>query len=133
LDVQKIYYSDVAAINNPLIPNIQTSQLGNDDGAGFGWEDITVLKLGVQWKSSEEWTWRAGYSIGEQPIPDSEVLFNILALGVIEQHATVCCTGTFGNHEVKLALMHGFSNSVSGPNQLEVPGQQDIEIKMNQW
>jgi len=133
LDVQKIYYSDVAAINNPLIPNIQTSQLGNDDGAGFGWEDITVLKLGVQWKSSEEWTWRAGYSIGEQPIPDSEVLFNILAPGVIEQHATVGCTRTFGDHEVKLAIMHAFSNSVTGPNPLEAPGQQEIEIKMNQW
>lgn len=133
LDVQKIYYSDVAAINNPLLPNIQTSQLGDDDGAGFGWEDMTVLKLGVQWKSSEEWTWRAGYSIGEQPIPDSEVLFNILAPGVIEQHATVGCTRAFGNHEVKLAIMHAFSNSVTGPNALEAPGQQTIEIKMNQW
>lgn len=134
IDVQKIYYSDVKSVNNPLLPNIQKSLLGKDNGAGFGWDDITVLKLGVQWKSSKDWTWRAGYSIGEQPISDNEVLFNILAPGVIKQHASVGVTKAIGNnHELKFALMHAFSNSVKGPNKLEAPGQQTIELKMNQW
>jgi len=134
IDVQKIYYSDIKSVNNPLLPNIQKSLLGKDNGAGFGWDDITVLKLGVQWKSSKDWTWRAGYSIGEQPISDSEVLFNILAPGVIKEHASVGVTKAIGNNqEIKFALMHAFSNSVKGPNKLEAPGQQTIELKMNQW
>ncbi|GMT47219.1 MAG: hypothetical protein IEMM0007_0785 [bacterium] len=132
LDVQRINYSDVKSVSNPFIPNIQTSRLGNNNGAGFGWEDMTVYKFGLQWQSSRDWTWRAGYSIGDQPIPGSEVLFNILAPGVIKQHATLGFTRAFDNNrELSASLMRAFSNSVSGPNPLD-PGQ-EIELEMNQW
>jgi hypothetical protein len=30
-------------------------------------------------------------------------------------------------------VTRAFSNTVSGPNPLEVPGQQTIELKMDQW
>jgi long-chain fatty acid transport protein len=133
-DVQQIYYSDVNSVGNPMLPNLTNSKLGNDGGSGFGWDDMTIYKAGVQWKSSPDWTWRAGYSYGKQPIPDSEMPFNILAPGVIEQHATVGFTRTIGtNQELDFALMRAFSNSVKGPNKLEVPGQQTIELKMDQW
>jgi long-chain fatty acid transport protein len=133
-DVQTIYYSEVNAVNNPLLPNLGMSLLGMDEGAGFGWEDMTVFKLGVQWQSSAEWTWRAGFSYGEQPIPDSEVLFNILAPGVVETHATFGITKKFGaKHEVDFALMRAFDKTVRGPNPLEAPGAQTIELSMNQW
>jgi len=131
MDVQEINYSDIKSIHNPLLPNLMQAQLGSDNGAGFGWDDITVLKLGVQWKSSKDWTWRAGYSIGDQPIPGSEVLFNILAPGVIKQHATLGVTRTIGNSELKLALMHALEHTVSGTNPLD-PAQR-IKLTMNQW
>lgn len=134
LDVQEIYYSEVNSITNPLIPNLQTSTLGSDEGAGFGWEDMTVIKIGAQWQSSPEWTWRAGFSTGNQPIPTSEMLFNILAPGVIEQHVTAGVTKTIGsNQEVTATLVRAFNNSISGPNMLEAPGAQTIELEMNQW
>lgn len=133
-DVQQIMYSDCKAVGNPLLPNIGASQLGKDDGAGFGWEDMTVFKGGVQWQSSNNWAWRAGFSSGKQPIPETEVMFNILAPGVIEQHATFGFTRTLANSkEVSFSVMHGFSSSVSGANTMEAPGQQTIELKMNQW
>jgi long-chain fatty acid transport protein len=132
-DVEEIYYNTVKSINNPLLPNLQKSKLGTGNGAGFGWDDITVVKLGVQWKSSKEWTWRAGYSIGDQPIPRSEVLFNILAPGVIKEHLTFGATRSFGNSELKLAVMRAFNHSVEGPNALEAPGQQKIRLTMGQW
>jgi long-chain fatty acid transport protein len=132
-DVQEIYYNDVKSINNPLVPNLQKSKLGKDNGAGFGWDDITVVKLGVQWKSSREWTWRAGYSIGDQPIPRSEVLFNILAPGIIKEHLTFGATRSFGNNELKFAIMRAFNHGVEGPNALEAPGQQKIRLTMGQW
>jgi len=131
-DVQGIKYSEIKAINNPFLPNIQASQLGNDGGAGFGWKDMTIYKIGVQWKSSKEWTWRAGYSQGNQPIPDSEVLFNILAPGVIEKHAAVGFTwATSNTQDLNFALTRAFSQSVTGPNPLD-PAQ-TIELKMDQW
>ena len=133
-DVQRINYSEVNSVGNPMLPNLQTSQLGNDNGAGFGWKDMTIYKLGVQWQSSKEWIWRAGYSQGKQPIQDTEMPFNILAPGVIEQHATVGFTRAMADkQELNFALTRAFSHSVSGPNPLEAPGQQTIELKMDQW
>jgi hypothetical protein len=37
------------------------------------------------------------------------------------------------NRELKCAIMHAFSHSVTGPNPLEAPGQQKIKLTMNQW
>jgi long-chain fatty acid transport protein len=132
-DWQRIYYSDIKSINNPLLPNLATSQLGNNDGAGFGWEDMDVFKVGLEWERTEQWTYRFGYSYSDdQPIPDSEVLFNILAPGVMEQHVTFGFTRTFDNqNELTFAYMYAFNEEVSGPNPLD-PAQQ-IEIEMDQW
>ena len=131
-DVQTIYYSDVNAISNPLLNNLFSSKLGKDNGAGFGWDDMTIFKFGVQWQSSEAWIWRGGFSYGEQPIPDKEVLFNILAPGVIETHATLGVTKKIGNnHEFDFTLTRAFPKEVKGPNALDQ--QQTIELKMDQW
>ena len=131
-DYQQINYSEIKSVGNPLLPNLQTSLLGQENGAGFGWRDMSVYKLGIQWQSSENWTWRAGYSMGNQPIPDSEVLFNILAPGVIEQHATIGFTRNLQNNQTfNVALMRAFSKSVSGTNPLD--STQTIELRMDEW
>jgi long-chain fatty acid transport protein len=160
-DVQQIYYSDINSISNPMLPNFMTAGLGPDQGAGFGWEDMTVYKFGLQWDRTEQWTYRFGYSYGEQPIPETEVMFNILAPGVVEQHATFGLTYTFENQgELDFSFMYAFSNDVSGinpfannnpgytppdtpadtgpsglpPNYPGVAGSpQIIEISMSQW
>jgi long-chain fatty acid transport protein len=144
-DVQQIYYSDIKSINNPLLPNLNTAisgaQLGDNNGAGFGWEDMTVIKLGLQWDRTEQWTYRFGYSYGEQPIPssmtignfDNEVMFNIIAPGVIEQHATFGFTYTFASQgELDFSLMYAFENDVKGRNPLD-PTAQTITLTMSQW
>lgn len=133
-DVQHIWYSDIDSIANPLLPNLQTAQLGDDNGAGFGWDDMTIYKIGYQWQSSPEWTWRAGFSYGEQPISESEVLFNILAPGVMERHFTFGFTKQMGkDNELSLAAMYAPKKSVKGANPLEAPGQQTIELEMAQY
>ncbi len=135
VDVQQVLYSGIKSINNPMNPTDfqQGILLGSDDGAGFGWDDMMVYKFGVQYAAIPSWTFRAGYSFGEQPIPESEVMFNILAPGVIEQHITFGLSKMVGEKEVSLSVMHAFSNSISGANPMEVPGQQEIELKMDQW
>jgi len=134
VDLQKIYYSHVKSISNSLLPNLITDGLGTDNGAGFAWEDMTVFKIGLQWARSEQWTYRFGYSSGDQPIPSSDVLFNILAPGVINQHATFGFTYTFTNQsELDFSLAYAFEEDVKGPNMLEAPGAQNITLTMNQW
>ncbi|MFQ5755289.1 MAG: OmpP1/FadL family transporter [Acidiferrobacterales bacterium] len=145
LDIQEILYSDVPSIANPFsplltqcMPGLPTTGgtgpgcLGGPNGAGFGWEDMTVVKLGYQWRSGSKWTWRVGFSTGDQPIPSSEVLFNILAPGVMEEHVTFGFTRTLGkSSEVNFAAMVAPNNSITGANPLD-PAQ-TIELEMQQW
>jgi long-chain fatty acid transport protein len=136
LDVQEILYSGVKSIHSPFNPAdfYKGIFLGSDGGPGFGWKNMTIFKGGIQWQSNEKWAWRAGYSSGKQPIPESEVLFNILAPGVVDQHLTFGCTfGLGGKKEISIAVMRAFAKNVSGPNPMEVPGLQTIELKMDQW
>lgn len=133
-DYQRIHYSDVPSVGNAFLPNIATSPFGSDGGAGFGWQDIDIYKVGMQWKASDVWTWRAGYSKSDQPIPQSEVLFNILAPGVVQEHITLGFSKAMERSgRFNVAVMYAPSNTVRGGNPLEVPGAQQIELKMNEY
>jgi len=148
VDIQQINYSDVAAVSNPIAslqqPSVSCTPgapatggtgvgcLGGSSGAGFGWEDMTIVKLGYEWQSSDAWTWRVGYSKTDQPIPDTEVVFNILAPGVIEEHITFGFTRALSNNsDLNFALMVAPNVSVSGPNAFD--SAQTIELEMDQY
>lgn len=131
-DIQQIYYSGVDSIANPISNLFSGNALGSDNGPGFGWEDMTIYKIGYQWATSSDWTWRVGYSHGSQPIPDSEVLFNILAPGVVEDHITFGFTNKLSpTSEWNFAAAYMPSKSVTGPDPL-VPSQ-TIELKMYEY
>lgn len=111
-DVQRIFYSDVKSIANP---NTNAANLGDDNGNGFGWDDMTVFKLGLEYKASDDLTLRAGYSHGNQPIGGNDVDFNLVAPAVIEDHAALGFTYTLDSgDEVTGFYMHAFENSVAG-------------------
>ena len=133
VDVRQMYYSDVASIANPILPNLMMARLGADGGAGFGWEDMTVIKAGVLYRAGS-WVWRGGYSYGAQPIPESEMLFNIIAPGVVENHLAFGFSREFGKRKsFDFALNRAFSNEIKGLNVLEAPGAQTIKLQMDQW
>ena len=91
-----------------------------------------MYKLGYQWSTSPTWTWRVGASVTEQPIPESETLFNIIAPAVMETHITGGFTYDMGNNnEISVAAMYAPKTTVKGPNGFD-PGQQ-IELEMTQW
>jgi long-chain fatty acid transport protein len=96
--------------------------MGSANGPGFGWDDIDVWKIGVEYKYSPQWTLRAGYSNNDNPINGSdmgEAFLNIVAPAVIEDHVTLGFTYTLASgDEVTMAYMHGFENEVSGTNPL---------------
>jgi long-chain fatty acid transport protein len=108
------------------------AQLGAGNGPGFGWKDMTVYKFGAQWKQSDQLTLRGGFSYGRQPIPSSQVLFNILAPAVQEWHIDGGFSYKLPNQdELSFAFMYSPQNTVSGPNPLS-PGQ-NIGLSMTQY
>ncbi|MBT9567639.1 MAG: outer membrane protein transport protein [Thiobacillus sp.] len=138
LDYQRINYGGVKAVSNPS--NNYTlgasGSLGSNNGAGFGWSDIDIWKLGVEYKYSPKLTLRAGISHNDNPINGSdaaEATFNILAPAVIKNHATLGFTYTLASgDEVTMAYMHGFKNDVSGARPAGFGGGTDkIEMYQN--
>lgn len=84
-DVKQIYYSKVNSIGNPM--NFM-APMGSETGSGFGWNDMTIYKFGLEYAANEDWTLRTGFSYGDNPIRSTDVMFNILAPGVIDNHLT---------------------------------------------
>jgi len=144
-DYRRINYNDIPSVGNPSARVTNCTGVGGTDpsvclggtnGAGFGWQNVNVYKLGFEYQSSGEMTWRAGYSHNNNPIGAQDVTFNILAPGVIEDHATLGFTyKTKSGGELTMAYMHGFNNSVTGPslfNSFGVPaGNETIKMYQN--
>jgi long-chain fatty acid transport protein len=130
LDFQRIYYSDAASVSNPSAwigycppPPMGAGQrnycLGADSGAGFGWQDINIWKIGVQYQLNEQWTLRGGYNHSDNPIRPQDVTFNILAPGVVKDQWSLGTTYRIDkDSEVTGAFMYAQNNSVTGPSLL---------------
>ena len=144
-DVTRILYSDIASINNPgpvdpvdlnpLCPGVDEPRckLGGDDGMGFGWDDTTVYKIGLNYDYNREWSFRAGYNYGEGVIDDDQVLFNMLAPATVEHHLTLGFSYRPNkNMEWSVNAMHGFENTVRGPTAYSnrAPGEDNAAISM---
>lgn len=126
LDYETIKYSGVPSIANP---SNSAGNLGAANGKGFGWSDVNVWKLGVQWQASSSLILRAGVNIGDNPIQGRDVTFNILAPGVITTHYTF--GGTYAiskNTDVTFAYMYAPSNSVSGASFLNASATETIKM-----
>jgi len=145
LDYQRINYSDARSVSNAsaLIGQCAfgdtSACLGGSNGAGFGWQDINVFKVGVQYELNPQWTLRAGYNHSDNPIRTQDVTFNILAPGVIKDHATLGATYTWDKkNELTAAAMYAFNSSVQGPslfNGFFPPPQPNMQekIQMYEW
>ena len=115
VDLQRINYGDIPAVGNPMDCLFTGCRLGGPDGAGFGWRNTTVYKVGLAYEWSPSLTLRGGFVNLKQPIPASQTLFNILAPGVVENHLTLGATWQLSRQsELTLAYMHAFENEVNG-------------------
>ncbi|MEX1663941.1 OmpP1/FadL family transporter [Zhongshania arctica] len=88
-DIQRIAYSDVKSTGNRFLPNLKASRLGDDGGAGFGWKDMTIYKLGYQWDVRPTTSLRAGLNYGEHFVRDSEIFLNLMSPAITEWHYTL--------------------------------------------
>lgn len=128
-DISRILYGDVKSIANKgptadeffsaftgaLVgdPSLNARPLGTNNGYGFGWDDVTVYKIGVNYDYNSQWTFRAGFNYAEMPYDKDQALFNVLAPAVVEKHATLGFTySPDKNAELSVAYMHAFTNDV---------------------
>lgn len=118
LDATRIKYGGVPSIANGSLSQVMAGQpLGAAAGPGFGWRDIGVVKVGVQWQASPQWTLRAGYNQGDNPIRPQDAMFNVLAPGVIRKHITLGATYAPDRAaQWTFALWHGKRETVVGPS-----------------
>ncbi len=121
-DYERIFYSSVNSVGNagaiptPFGPGFPPGAglLGQDNGLGFGWKDISIYRLGMKYDIKPNWTIRAGYSYNESPIPDDQILFNVIAPAINKQHATVGFTyAPSNNSEWTFAYIHAFEEKQS--------------------
>lgn len=131
-DYQMIKYGAVPSIGNA---SSNQAPLGSANGPGFGWTDINVYKLGVQWQATPALQLRAGLNVSDNPVKSSNVTFNILAPGVMTNHYTLGGTYALGKQsELTVAYMVASSNSVTGAsmyNGMNVPAGNET-VKMSQ-
>jgi long-chain fatty acid transport protein len=117
VDYERIKYSAVPSVGNS---SSSAALLGTPNGKGFGWSDIDVWKVGVQWATTPALTMRAGVNVGGNPVKGADVSFNILAPGVITTQYTV--GGTYAlskDSEVTVSYLYAPSNSVSGTSMFD--------------
>jgi long-chain fatty acid transport protein len=135
IDGQRIRYSAVSAVGNPLANLFAGNPLGSANGPGFGWQDVTVVKVGVQYDASADWTVRIGYSHSGQPIPENQTFFNILAPAVIQSHVAIGATWKVSAAgELSVAYTDAIKGSVNGNQSIPGPfggGNANISLGEN--
>lgn len=149
-DVLRIRYSDVASVGNrgpgavtgPGFQGVQSGFpcgvlgnaalcLGEDQGLGFGWKDMTIYKVGADMVLNDSWTVRAGFNYGKTPIPNDQLTFNTLAPAVVERHYSVGFTWKSKTSPIEVtgAYMYVANNEQNASAQNIVGG---VDIEMNQ-
>ncbi|MCD6706652.1 MAG: outer membrane protein transport protein [Thiobacillus sp.] len=135
LDVTRIEYEGVDVVGNEALYSL----FGINEH-GFGWEDQTVVKLGVAYKYNSDLILRAGINYGEQPIDVSSTFdanditsdLNTLAPGVVETHLTLGFTKSLSaDTSITGSYMHAFNNEVDGVGGFL--GDSTLEMSQNSF
>lgn len=139
LEYERINFSDVGSVGNPGTSALMQCMggasghcLGGSQGAGFGYGDVEVYKIGYEWRVNPRLSWRVGFSRGNNPVSESEMLFGLLAPAVMERHFTTGFTLELdGDWQLTSAAMYSPESTIEGPNPFD-PAQ-TIEVSMHQY
>ncbi|RNL57692.1 hypothetical protein D0911_18620 [Zhongshania marina] len=116
VDYQRIYFSNINSYANS---GQSSGRYGDGDGPGFGWGDLSVIKLGIHYRVNKELSLRAGYSdVHREPINKEEVLNNIITTAVFDQRYNMGGSWIFFNKTNTLDLTINYvpSQKVRGSN-----------------
>ncbi len=115
-DTQRILYGQVKSIANS---GSNQALLGSNNGPGFGWHDVTVIKTGLDLHVNSAVNLRAGYNHSTAPFDNTQTFFNILAPATVQSHLHAGATWNLHNgREINLAYIHAFQNTIDGVNSI---------------
>lgn len=139
-DYTWIEYSAIDAVNNTndlSFGNVEADPnrlLGGSDGLGFGWDNVNIWHVGLQWEYDSMWTFRTGYSHGDEPWNNVDTLFNVLAPATIQDHASIGLSVRPGKHsELTFAYTHAFKNTIQGTSQFTGTQTGNVDMKQNDF
>lgn len=132
LDYKRIYYGDIDALSNDNTD--PSAGLGGNNGLGFGWNDINVYSIGLQYEMNDKWTFRTGFSHGEEPWDGVNTLFNILAPATIKNHASIGATYNLTkDSSIVASFTHAFENKIHGTSSFTGPQTGYVEMYQNDF
>ena len=115
-DFQRIFYKDIRAIGNS-VSLFSPGTLGEKNGAGFGWHNLSVYKFGLDF-NLKTIIMRAGYAYSRVPYSSKQIDFNIIAPAVVKHHITVGASVTIQeHHEIDVAYFHAYGNTIAGQSR----------------
>lgn len=128
LDYKRIWYGSIASVANA---STNAFPLGSDNGPGFGWQDIDIIKTGLEWRATNDLTLRAGYSYSTAALQSRDVFFNILAPATVQHHITAGLEYSLNNNwSVELAGLYAPEETISGVSPF---GVGPTTLRMNQY
>lgn len=92
------------------------TKFGLENGPGFGWNDQSVVKVGLAWDLLSCLTLRLGYNHGVNPINVTETWLNRLTGQTIADHITIGGTWKTCCGELSGFYWYGWRNKVNGRN-----------------
>lgn len=128
LEYQHIFYGEVKSIANQGTQVFLGYRLGDSAGSGFGWKDMDVFRIGMQWHATPQLVLRTGFSHASNFTNAQNALFNVLAPATVKDHIAlgigydITPAWTIG-----ASYVHAFASSLHGYNQFD-PSQ---SIKLN--
>lgn len=143
MDITYTFYEDVKAIGNAG-PNLagdpdgplgdESRRLGLENGLGFGWDNQTVFKVGLEYLYTDNLILRTGWNYGKSPIDENEdIIFNLLAPASTQNHFTLGGTYILSKDmELSFSYVHAFEYEQSGPTYISDDGSNLGRLSMSQ-
>lgn len=130
LDFPAIYSAGVGYSNNTFDIGVDYRYVDyqNTDGfsttgwtqtgsiAGFGWNSISVVAVGLQFKGIPNLPIRAGYTYSQNPVREETAFFSTSAPAIIQNAVQFGLGYTFNDRfTINAGYHYGFAGEVSGP------------------
>ncbi len=128
-DYQRIYFSKVKAYANS---GSAPGRYGDDNGPGFGWSDLSVLKLGLHYRVDEKITLRFGYSdVHKKPLNQQEIINNLISTAVFDERYNVGISWSPNTIDtIDLTFNYVPKQEISGNNPLASDQQITLSNKL---
>ena len=124
-DAELVKWTGVRSLHNKLVlptfipPATIINRLGDKGGAGFGFKDQWFYRAGIEFRWTEDFTFRAGYRYAATPIRPSQTAVNALSQDLVESFATVGATWNFScKGEFSFVYAYGFEKKLKGRNSI---------------